>query len=159
MQRIVRTAMNNVMGMKHDKDIVAAELASAEEVEEYEFEEDDAPVQPTLDPMRPFLPRPESSWNKQLWILLVAEFFQIDEFDANTIGKMGAMFHDRLKRLHRLHKLSVPQDGENYEDFVEHREQKARNTRRRQRAHTRRGTVRFTDCLNDASLSKSFTAI
>ncbi len=135
------------MGIKHDKDIITAELASAEEVEEYEIEEADAPAQPTLDPMRPFLPRAESSWNKQLWSLLVANFFQIHEFDAQTLAEMETAFYDRLKRLHRFHKSNVPQDGENHEEFGENRERKARNTRRRQRAHTRRGTVRFTDCL------------
>ena len=146
--------MNNAIGIRQDKDIVTIELASAEEVEEYEIEEDNAPGQPTLDPMRPFLPRAESAWNRQLWSLLVANFSQIHEFDLPTLEEMEKAFYDRLKRLHRLHKSSAPQGGENDEEFDERREQKTRSTLRRQRAHTRRGTVRFTHCLNNASLSK-----
>lgn len=151
--------MNNAMGIKQDKDIITAQLASAEEAEEYEVEEDDAPAQPTLDPMRPFLPRAESSWNKQLWSLLVAYLSRMHEFDLCTLEEMETAFYHRLKCLHRLHKSSAPSGQEDYEEFEEQREQTARNTRQRQRVHTRRGTVRFTPFLNVTSLSRSPIAI
>lgn len=94
--------MNDAMDMEQDKDIVTVELASAEEAEEYEFEEDGALVQPTLDRMRPFLPKPTSPWNKKLWCLLAANISKRHEFDKPTWKELEKAFYERLKRLNNL---------------------------------------------------------
>lgn len=94
--------MNDVMGMKKDKDIAIIELASIKEAEEYEIETDDAPVQPTLHPMRPFLPKPSSPWNKKIWYLLAENIAKKHEFDEPTWKEMEKAFYDRLKRLNSL---------------------------------------------------------
>ena len=94
--------MNDVMGMKKDKDIASIELASAQEVEEYDIERDDALVQPTLDPMCPYLPKPSSTWNKKLWRLLAANIAKRYDFDDPTWREMEKAFYERLKCLNSL---------------------------------------------------------
>lgn len=103
--------MNDAMGMKEDKDITTAALASAEETEEYEIEEDDASVQPTLGPMRPFLPKARSPWNQKLWSLLAANLATTDQltqqFDEHTWKEVEDAFYARLTRLHTLLKKEL----------------------------------------------------
>lgn len=99
--------MNGAMGMTKDKDIVSLALASAEDAQEYEKKEDDAPVQPTLDPMRPFLPKPSSTWNKKLWCLLAASIAKQHKFDGPTWKEMEKAFYERLKRLNALLKAET----------------------------------------------------
>lgn len=99
--------MNDAMGMTKDKDIACIALASAEDAEQYEIEEDDAPVQPTLDPMRPFLPKPSSTWNQKLWCLLAASIAEQHEFDGPTWKEMEKAFYERLKRLNALLKVEI----------------------------------------------------
>lgn len=93
--------MNSAMGMKKDRDIATVDLATAVEVENYDVE-DNALVQPTLQPMRPFLPKPSSHWNKKLWRLLAANIAKRHEFDKLTWDEMEKAFYERLKRLNGL---------------------------------------------------------
>ncbi|KAF8735555.1 hypothetical protein AX14_001875 [Amanita brunnescens Koide BX004] len=94
--------MNDVMGMQKDKDIVSIELASVQEAEEYDFEEDHAPAQLTLGPMRPYLVKPRSTWNKKLWGLLAARIAKRHEFDDLTWKEMEKAFYECLQRLNSL---------------------------------------------------------
>lgn len=94
--------MNDVMGMKKDEDIASVELASAQEVEEYDIKKDNAPVQPTLDPMCLYLPKLSSTWNKQLWQLLAAKIAKRYDFDDPTWREMEKAFYERLKHLNSL---------------------------------------------------------
>lgn len=90
------------MGMKKDKDITNVELASTDEAEDYEIGKYNALIQPSLDPMRPLLPKPSSPWSKRLWCLLAANITKRHEFDGPTWKEMEKAFYDRLKRLNNL---------------------------------------------------------
>lgn len=89
-------AMNDVMGMKKDEDIASVELASAQEVEEYDIKKDNA------HPMCPYLPKLSSTWNKQLWQLLAAKIAKRYDFDDPTWREMEKAFYERLKHLNSL---------------------------------------------------------
>ncbi len=93
--------------MQRDKDIVGVRLAFAEEAEEYELEKDGACIQPTLDPMCPFLLKPNSPWNKKLWRLLAASIAKRHEFDEPAWKEMEKAFYERLKCLNSVLKSEM----------------------------------------------------
>ncbi|KAK2465174.1 hypothetical protein APHAL10511_002805 [Amanita phalloides] len=140
LQKTVRVAMNLCIGIKKDKSICEVEdLPAINIVDDYDDDPDHAAIKPTLDPMRPAFVRIHSEWNEKLWHLLETEMLQ--NLDYNSAMMKNAFFN-RLTRLGRIIRESRQRTNETEAQFedrttgciVEKR-------RRRQRAHTRRGTL------------------
>ena len=139
-KKTVRVAMNVCIGIKQDKDICELQdLPTEDAVEDYDNDPENAPIQPTLDPMRPALVRIRSEWNEQLWQLLEADMLEDTGFDS---AEMKNAFLSRLTRLARVVRESRRRVNETQEQFEGRRTGHAENQRMRQRAHTRRATVR-----------------
>lgn len=132
--------MNACIEIKKDKDICEVQdLPTADIIEDYDIDPENAPIQPTLDPMRPALVRIRSGWNEQLWELLEAEMLEDTGFNS---GEMKNAFFNRLTRLARVIRESRQRANETQEQFEERRTGHiAEKQRGRQRAHTRRATV------------------
>ena len=150
--------MNKAMGINRDKEITQVQCPTADEVEEYEEEEEEAEAKPSLNPMRPCLHIPRSSWNAKLWDLLVCHIQSDYETDHCSLEEMEEAFYSHLARLSRWQKtdddeLDADSDGEEY---AARKREKEDSNRRRQRASTRRRTVSFVlteGCLLNSMIS------
>lgn len=132
--------MNTAMGITKDKEIIQVQSPTEEEVGEYEEEGDAAHVQPSLDPMRPYLPVPKLSWNAKLWDLLLLDMQTRVSIEPDAVTEMEEAFYKRLTSLFRTRKQIVDNDDE---EKAPQRREKELRTKQRQRASTRRQTVCF----------------
>lgn len=142
-QKTVRGVMNSYIGIRHDKDICQIEdLPTQRIIDAYDDDPCNAIVKPTLDPMRPALTKIRSEWNETLWELLETEELRETGFDSI---EMRSAFFNRLSQLARTIRDLRRRDNETQAQFEERRTGNA--AKRRQRAHTRRSTVR-TICIS-----------
>lgn len=135
------------MGIKKDKDICQiADWPTQTDVDTYHGDSLNAPIQPTLEPMRPALTSIHSAWNEKLWELLETDYLQ-DTGYSNA--EMIAVFFNRLAQLSRTLRESRPREHETEAQFEERQTGRvAKNRQRRQRANTRRATVCAIYCMS-----------
>jgi len=135
--------MNTDIGIKKDKEIIQVQCPTEIEVGEYEEEGDAAKVQPSLDPMCPYLsPVPKLSWNARLWDLLLLDIQANFQIEHDALPEMEEAFYKRLERLFRTRKGIVESNENDEEGATQKRDKELRN-KQRQRASTRRQTVCF----------------
>lgn len=141
-QRTVRAVMNACMGIKRDKDICEITgLPTNDDVDDYDDDPLNAPIQPSLDPMRPSFFSIHSEWNEKLWELLETDSLEDTGYDS---AGMKQVFFKRLVQLARIIRESHQRNDETEEQFEERQTGRvAEERKRRQRMHTRRTTVRL----------------
>lgn len=132
--------MNRLMQMKSDKDVIAIESATEEEIEEFE---EGTTTGPDLDPMCPFLASSKrNSWNDTLCEMFIEHFTQeMAQLDIELTdeGKdtVEAMFLDRLARLSRQWREARKFTG--HELFERKRDSNVRARRNTRRVDVSRG--------------------
>ena len=140
--------MNELMQIKHDKDVLNDELYELNTPNKHlmaSYEENQCLQGPDLDPMLPNWDALDGNWNEELFRLFIDHFKDDGDGDKvetdEDLFNIHKMFMDRLQRLKGLINRSRPKDNEHHEDFKERLNLRHKRELQRQRRHTRRGEV------------------
>ena len=140
--------MNELMQIKHDKDVLNDELYELDTPNKRamaSYEENQCLAGPSLNPMSPNWDEVDGNWNEELFRLFVAHCE--DDGDGDRVGtdedlfNIHEMFMDRLQRLKGLINRCRPKDDESQDVFTERLSSRHKRELQRQRCHTQRGEV------------------
>src|SRR5882762_7812784 len=140
--------MNQLMQIKHDKDVLTDELFELNTPNKRmkaSYEKDQCSPGPNLNPMSPNWDEIDGNWNEELFQLFIAHCK--DDGDGDKVETdedqydIHEMFMDRLQRLKGLINRCRPKDDEGQEAFTERLILRQKRELQRQRIHSRRGEV------------------
>jgi hypothetical protein len=152
-KRTVREAMNELLGIEHDKDVVRVVPPPADDFDLYE--DDGSGPGPAIRPMTPSWDDIKCNWNCRLHELFVA-YLEMPAPDGCGISlddenrtEIEEMFFERLYRLKREITLRSPKQGEKNHQVRERVAKTKKDTLERQRPNTRRQQVRNSNIWAD----------
>jgi hypothetical protein len=143
-QKMIRGAMNKLLGIEHDRDIIGVGSPPQDDFDWYE--DDNGGPGPTIHPMRPHWDNLKSDWNWKLCELFVTYLEDSPDGPKVTLTnddmlETQQIFYERLSRLKREIVAAVPKQGERAYQTRERLEQKKKVDLGRQRPNTRRKQV------------------
>jgi hypothetical protein len=144
-QKTVRIAMNELMGIAHDKEVVGMPPPPQDDLDLYE--DDGGGPGPSISPMIPHWGKLKSDWNYQLFEIFLARLKAPGPdgwelvFNDETEAEVQEMFFERLYRLKREIKAATPKQGEKNYQARERVARKKMEVLDRQRPNTRRKQV------------------
>jgi hypothetical protein len=140
--------MNELMEIKHDKDVLNNELYEPSTPKKRmmaSYEKNQRLPGPDLNPMSPNYDELDGKWNDELFRLFIEHCK--DDGDGDKVEtdedqyNIHEMFMDRLQRLKGLINRCRPKDDECQEASTERLNLRHKRELQRQRHHTRRGEV------------------
>lgn len=137
----MRSAMNRLLHVDRDNEIINIDCATKEEVIGFHEGTGDAPA---LDPMRPFIDNSKgNAWNQELFELFIPYFEEEENVSltSDDLDLVEGMFFDRLNRLGRVWRQHLKLTPTALEE-----RRKLRG--KRGRANVRRVGVRYSIPLN-----------
>lgn len=145
LQKDVRTAMNKLLGIEHDKDALRILPPPPDDLDWYE--DDRGGPGPSICPMTPDWGNLRGEWNYRLYELFIGYVeapppdgcgYALDEESCVEIHEM---FFGRLYRLKREIQAASPKSGEREHQTRERLAQAKKSALTRQRPNTRRKQV------------------
>ena len=138
-QRMIRGAMNELLGIEHNKDIIGVGPPPQDAFDWYE--DDNSGPGPTIHPMRPHWDNLKSDWNWKLFELFITYLEDSPDGPQVTLNdddriETQQIFYKRLSRLKREIMATFPKQGERAHQTQECLEQKKILALGRQRPNT-----------------------
>jgi hypothetical protein len=147
--------MNNLMGIKCDRDVMNLTGPSFDAVMEYEVDSSKGPV---LKPMKPYFTAKlmQFEWNQRLAELFTGKFQDEHNLELTPEDEceLHEMFEDRLMRLRRQLVSTGIRAGESEDDCRDRILAQHKAVLARKRPNTRRSQVRQNSINIDMSLTK-----
>ena len=141
--------MNELMQIKHDKDVLKEEdfyePNTPKKHKMASYEQNQHMPGPYLELMSPNWDNIDRKWNEELFRLFVLNCEENGDGDEIRTDEdqynIHEMFMDRLQRLKNLIKRSQPKDNELQEEYAAHLKLRKEEDLKHQRHHSRRGEV------------------
>jgi len=140
---MVRTLMNELMGITRDKDVINIPRAPSKIVMNYEVDDSQGP---NLKPMTPHFAKRamEYQWNQRLCEMFIVHFQKQNKLrlTQEEAYDVEIMFEQRLDRLYREFKWRSYRDDETVAGYRERISSKHKRVLESQRPNSRRVQVR-----------------